>query len=785
MKTIISLLLFGLIGFTVVGQGNITISGQVKDEATGNPLEFCNVSIYNLKDSLISGVATDQKGFYSTELPMGNYKQILSYVGNCSDTTILYAYENKFLGVYTLTPDAKLLEAASVSASSRSSEIDRDVQLVTKEMKDGAPAAKYVLDKMNGVHYDEFNNSIKVDNDDRVIILVDGIQKDQEYVKNLDPDRLKKVEVIRDPSGRYGMEGYSAVINIILDKNYMGVEVLLQERGLFDVDAIKKEYIPVQNSPSATVTYTYGKYSVYAKASNTYNNYNMNAFESKQYNNGLMIEKVPAFSDDAGIRVKQQSSDYTLGADYFLNPKHTLSYEGKIMRFPEMSNLVEVYQLVNTLYNGDIISSYSSDVDVRSKTQNNYNSVFYDGKIDEKNHLKSNIVYSNYTNEQTVDFTGESAGQYAQDGSNHKLNTNIYIEYDHTFKDQSNLLVGYGNTWEKLSSNLSSTWQNNDFSTLEWRNKLYAYYSRQLSSKLSMKLGTAGEESIRQDTEHKNNYFIFLPHVDFKYDIAKGANIKLKLRSEGNYPSIQQTNPFTTFVDFESVQTGNPELKPEVMRRLSVQASFLQGALSIEPYYHLSDNMIITTGTLRPDSLFEFRYHNAGSYRNYGVKTNLTLPIKKILFFQSSLDLYNSSVTFEEYSNTLNDWAMSGQLIYFHQKSKTVAGIGYQKNNNKRILAQGYQQQNVDFWMALVRRPFFQEKLSVMLLYFAPITFGIDNDQIKYIQTDTYEELETTSMDFFKNMVMIEVSYRFNKGKVLKKEKEVNYIREKENKAFF
>ena len=220
---------------------------------------------------------------------------------------------------------------------------------------------------MNGVHYDEFNNAIKVDNDARVIILVDGIQKDQEYVKNIAPDRMKKVEVIRDPAGRYGMEGYSAVINIILNKDYMGIEVLLQERGLFDADAIKLEYVPVQNSPSATVTYTYDKLSVYGKLGNSYNNYNMSdMLESKEYNNGLTIEKRQAFEDDASIRVKQMSTDYTLGADYFLNPKHTLSYEGKIMKFPKRFNVVEVFQTVNTLQDGIMLSTYNSDVDVIS-----------------------------------------------------------------------------------------------------------------------------------------------------------------------------------------------------------------------------------------------------------------------------------------------------------------------------------------------------------------------------------------------------------------------------------
>ena len=72
-----------------------------------------------------------------------------------------------------------------------------------------------------------------------------------------------------------------------------------------------------------------------------------------------------------------------------------------------------------------------------------------------------------------------------------------------------------------------------------------------------------------------------------------------------------------------------------------------------------------------------------------------------------------------------------------------------------------------------------------MVLYFMPVPWGVDSDQVRYLETDTYKEIETTRMDFFKNMVMLEISYRFNKGKVLKKEKEVDYIKENENKTLF
>lgn len=100
-----------------------------------------------------------------------------------------------------MNADEKYLKAVSVTANASENRIDRDEQVVTDKMREGAADTKDVLDKVNGVEYDRYSNSIKVDNDSKVLILVDGMEKDQEYIKNLAPERLKKVEVIRKSRG--------------------------------------------------------------------------------------------------------------------------------------------------------------------------------------------------------------------------------------------------------------------------------------------------------------------------------------------------------------------------------------------------------------------------------------------------------------------------------------------------------------------------------------------------------------------------------------------------------
>ncbi len=766
-------------------QDKIQITGQIKDNQTKENLEFCNVSVINQKDSLITIAATNQNGFFTLSLDGGAYRIIISMIGYKTDTTKLFGVsQDKFIGVFQLKPTVVNLSEVSVSESSKEIKTDRDVQIVTEKMKYGATNTQDVLDKVSGVDIDRYSNTLKVDNDAKVIILVDGIEKDQQYIKNLSPHRLKKVEVIRDPGGRYALEGYSAVINIILKKDYQGTEIYLDDEFLADPDAIKTDYIPVSNSVSATVNYVYNKVNVYAKYNNNIAKFNFNTVDKKEYYNGLVIERNAVSNTDYNTKYKQLYHNYTLGTDYYINPKHTLSFETNLSMQPKKQNgSNELYNVVSSL-NENILSSDTSLTQNRSYNTNFYASLFYEGNLDDKNVINSNFTFSNYNNSYTNEFS-QHAYSIIESGNDHKNATKFYLEYTHTFKNKSSLQVGYGNTWEGLNSNFTTD-TTSKFKYTDMRHKLYSYYNWQIAKRLGIKIGIAGETSNPNSDGLKRSYFILQPYLDVKIDASKNLVFKAKYRSATAYPDISQTNPYVTFVDMQSVRTGNPSLKPELVNKVSLQTTIMQGLITIEPYYHFSNNYISEVGTFRSDSIFEFSTNNAGKYRNCGVEVSVTIPFGKNLFLQTSVDVYFSRIRYLDKTNKINDWSTSTQLIYQNIKSKTMLGMQYQKANQKYITAQGYRSGNNDFWVVFVRQPFFKDRLAVQFVYITPITLGVSYKQENYIKTDYYSESRYNHIDILKNIMILELSYRFNKGKsVNKKEKEIEKINEKGNKGLF
>jgi hypothetical protein len=792
MKQIFTIILICLNYNLIFAQ--VEVTGQVKDAQTKNALEFCSVAAVTPKDSLIKNCVTDNNGFFSISLNGGYYRFIISFMGYKGDTTaVIPVMENKFIGVFKMNADEKYLKAVSVTAKASENRIDRDEQVVTDKMREGASDTKDVLDKVNGVEYDRYSNSIKVDNDSKVLILVDGMEKDQEYIKNLAPERLKKVEVIRSPGGRYALEGYSAVINIILKKDYQGTEVFLSDRSIMKPDATKPQYIPLQNDASATVNYVYNKLNVYAKYSFNNNNFNLSTSDDKVYSNGSYYNEFPAAGNSINTNVKQLYSDYTLGADYFINPKHTISFESNLTTSPWSGNLTEQFYNVNSSIMGDVQPDASTQTTDQSKNYSTYNSLFYEGKLDENNVINSNFTYSTYHDNFNEIFTTDNASKdMDQIGNDSKNGTKFYVEYTHTFGNKTNLQLGYGNTWEQRNNNFSADTISSNFKFNDLRHKFYAYYSWDKNNKFSFKIGAASETSAQSylttppgGNYTKNNYLIFQPYADIKYTFSKIFDMKLKYRAGSTYPNIGQTNPFITVNDINTVSIGNPNLHPSILNKVSMQMDVLGGFLTVEPYYHYSNNYITQSGELINPIIFENTYSNAGNYRHYGVDSRLAFPIGKQLIFLTDCNFFKSSIDYRDTTSTINDWTMSSKLIYRGGKSHTVAGIIYQRDMYKNITAQGYNRDynntddnSNDYWIAFIQQPFFKQRLNVMLVYFLPINWQVDYNQSSFIKVPGYSETKNNDISFLKNMVLLQLSYRFNKGKtVTAKEKNI----EKEN----
>lgn len=775
-------LIIGFGSFYGNAQSQVELSGQIKDQETKENLLYSKITVLNAEDSIICGGISDEKGFFKIPVNRGVYKLVISSYGYHNDTVATGPMrEDNFLGVFKLNKDVLNITAIEVSASTRMERLDKDVQVVTEELRKGATAAKDVLGKITGITYDDYSGTLKVDGDEKIMILVNGVEKSQEYIQNLDPNRLLKVETTRDPGGRYGLEGYTAILNIILKTNYTGTEVYMEEMQLVDINTDRNNLQYLIGAFGGTYNYTRDNLNVYAGIQLQRKQFEITKETRTEYADGLVILE-NAETTDANAFNLEYEARYNLGFDYRINPKHILSFESNIKALP-MSNERTSFKYLTEVYSNDttLTDSYGFNATGNSKKWDTYNSLFYIGEFNKFNKLNINFTYSNYGDFVIDETWQEGAYSREETGVNKKQYTRFYAEFDHVFSPKMNIQFGYGNTWRELNNSYDVNQtdlisgerfnSNNEFQLTDMRHKMYSNFMWKMTEKLGMRVGLATETSAPRAADQQFNYQILQPLFDLKYDISKKMNIKFKYRVSSDYPSIAQTNPFVSQVSPRITSIGNPFLKPSTTHQLSIRFNGFRGLLAFEPYLHYSNNTIATTGELGTDNIFDYRFENADSYQRVGGKLNIKKYFKKVnLLVKSNLEVFQATMESTSGVNTIADWKADANFIYFLPKSGAFVGLKYQHEQTKRISGLGYNKGGIDFWMLLYKQPLFKRKASVMFGYFLPINLGANFNQGAYTSTEGFSMQVHNDVSLVKNMFILEFSYRFNKGKKVKKQ---------------
>jgi hypothetical protein len=152
-----------------------------------------------------------------------------------------------------------------------------------------------------------------------------------------------------------------------------------------------------------------------------------------------------------------------------------------------------------------------------------------------------------------------------------------------------------------------------------------------------------------------------------------------------------------------------------------------------------------------------------------GIKFNFGVPLGKNIFWRNSAKIYHSSMTYQNYENDFTDWRGESQLMYIDKESGVWAGLMLQKSNTKIITPQGYRQGNNDFWGIMAQKPFFDKKLSIMMMYMLPIDWITDYSQDTHIETPFYTQHSTIDLNMIKNVFLLKINYRFHRGKEIEK----------------
>ncbi|MCT4603583.1 MAG: outer membrane beta-barrel protein [Marinifilum sp.] len=761
------------------------VHGKLKDASTKQAIEFATIAVMHYeKDIIINSMITDSKGEFSFASKPGDYKLKIRCMGyKPIFQTIKVTNKDLFLKPLEMSVELNEISEVNVVASNYSEKYDRSIQTVTRQFKEGTNKVTDLLTKIRGIYVDPLDNSITVDNEKSVLLLVDGMRKDQAYVKSLPPDRVSRIEITRNPTGRYISQGYTSVVNIILKKNYTGYDLFLEEQAFFSLDKSNGDDFLFKNKATANLTYTIKKFNLYGSYSNTKSNTNLLVENQKSLKN-QRLDKT-AISNDPNVERDGLSHNYLVGADVFINQNQTLSLETNFIRSPFSKNSsTQVYTNEVDYINLDNIADFNSQLN-HSQSEDAQNSLLsYRNKLSDKNMLELDYAY-NQVKSRILNNYFEDNQELNNQEIKSKSNISILdLNFKHTFNSKYALEIGYRNTYRTYRYTYLSPTTGRD-KNKDIRNIGYGYLSIAPKGKIKSKIGIAFEQNTLKINNQSKDYYSVQPFLNIFYRHSKNLNITLKLNTDSDYPYANQVSPFETTTDRLTTETGNPNLEFSTNYTSSIDFKLFKNRLSIEPYYSKTEDFISQTGNII-DGHYQYTYSNLDKYESVGVKLGTRLPIiPKKMFFNFTGSLYFDKTEFNGYTNKIDDISINSNLMYMHGKRKTLYALMLKRMNSKQIQTYGYYSNDNDYLGFFIKQPFFRKRLNVSVLYILPIETGFKYSMKDHYMHGQFSEDNQTDVGVLTNLFMLKLSFNLSKGNKVQSIKKKDYKDKKESKGLF
>lgn len=418
---------------------------------------------------------------------------------------------------------------------------------------------------------------------------------------------IKSVEVITNPPASYDADSGS-VINIIMSKNlvtgYRGSVHSNYTQGVFPRYNVGTSHYFKNNKINLNVNYNYTNQKI--------NRHNDDSVDFLDTSNE--VEEI--WRTDMNRNTWSELHNLNLNFDYFIDDRNTFSITSSGLYMPYFK-----YQIKNNTNIFDANENFDSRFTSNSLSRDNkYNIgtdiIFkHDFKNDASLTLNGHFTLYDYDRNQNVISNFFDGNNMFTDSSEFNTLANQdtkittgKIDYNLPISDSSSFEAGlkYSNVstesditridiingYEVVDANSSDAfnYDENVFAA-------YANYSKSWD-KWDLNFGIRAEQtniegkSITLNQTNKQDYLNWFPTLSVAHQISDDVSINGNYKRSITRPNYTNLNPFTFFLNENTVYLGNPNLVPTYIDYYKVGVDFLE-YFSVEAYYTKYDGDIV------------------------------------------------------------------------------------------------------------------------------------------------------------------------------------------------
>lgn len=648
-----------------------SVSGVVKDSKTGETLPLVNVALCRTNDTLfMRGATTDFDGkFKINDVTAKPYLMLISVVGYEEYIKPITITKSIDLGTITLVAGTLLQEVEIVSEKPLfSMDGEKNIYNTEDDPSIQTGTASDALQNAPGIEIDADGNitlrgtqSVDVWINDRPSHM-DG-EALKQYIKMLPASSIEKIEVISNPSARYG--GGTPVVNIITTQKVQRNEFF--SVGLNGSSRPDQGIFLSEMKPWVSYVYANEKFNF-----NIYANFGYNNRESEYNGSQVMLD--PA-GDTARV-TKYTSESHTKNIESYIggNLSYTISEKDNMGAwygaYPHWGSDHQDGTSIRFDYpsggGAPTDYTYKGTEDKPMKAMPNGGGYFggwYQHMFDKNTghkltiNLNGNGWESNDSTHHERHYSYLTGQDIVRDVNTHYGNFNVSLGADyvrpfgkmdtlfHRMNNELDLGMEYNHengrswnlsTWDQMGY-LAGKTDSIDDNNLGRINSIsgYATYQRRFGN-LTAKVGLRGEIDHRAldyynrpEYSFDSTFFSLTPSLHLSYSTKSMHNFSFSFTRRVNHPDLSSLTLYKDYDLDNFGNWGNPDLRPEYNQKIELQWDkyFMKfGSVGAQFYY--------TKNTDEGSNLADVTYSNY-----YGHVVNYTMPMNIGDSWNTGLDI--------------------------------------------------------------------------------------------------------------------------------------------------
>lgn len=630
--------------------------------------------------TLVSGCTSDEKGqFILTDVKTDQYLLKISYVGYITQSIDIKKVNSSVdVGNITLPENSQLLDEVVVKGRSIIQKMDRMVIIPTQAAKKNAYNPYDLMFNMAIPHL-QINPMTKAlsANGGGVQTRINGVVASQAEVTALLSNEIVRIEMIENPSERYGDTSLGAVIDIIVRRREKG--------GLINIQTMNSPQLPFGEN-NITAKYNRGKSQWGLNYTISYRGFEkIRTDKSEVYN----LDDLTIHREQVGINDRSRWSDQNVDLSYNLvNPeKYVFNavFRNNIHNTPHQDESNKLFDASDA--SQYILSKVCASDDSYTPALDLYFQLILPKSQTLTLSLTGTLIRTNSDRqywEQTVDNTLLADIKTNVDGNKRSIiGEGIY---DKNF-EKVTLSAGirhyqmYAENKYKGSNPATSEMD-------QMRSSAFMELQGNIK-KVNYGISAGLTRSYFKESEKDHTYYMFTPTVRFGFAPHKDGYINYRFNTEPQIPSLGSLTNVEQAIDTIQIVRGNPALKTYNVYNNSLNYSYNKDKFTfmMNMYHTYKANCIMEDLFVENNKLISMEA-NQRSFQGIEIGPTFALRsldignMKNFLTISASAGFSRYWSNGNNYTHTYNNFSYN---IFFAFNYKEFALMG-EFNKHKNIL---------------------------------------------------------------------------------------------------